>query len=294
VKLAFWLSTLEASGGAKVFLEHARRLAARGHEVTVARGKDARPHGGNLVVTRYRDVEPALAVSGSVIHLVQGLDVPEGNVFARWRKRARVRRALAAPTKKVVVSRHLQERFEGALLAPTGIDLAVFQAGDPSRARRVLVAGQGPTKGIDVAFAVLAKVPGVEVVHLALRPEDTAPHAHVRASSLGEAETAALIRSAAVYLSTVSPMEGFDLVALEAMASGTACVLSGGGAHRELAPDLVTGFDPEALARAVARTLDDPAERARRVELGLAAARERSWEKVIERVEAAYAVALGG
>ncbi|HZU99876.1 MAG TPA: glycosyltransferase family 4 protein [Planctomycetota bacterium] len=292
MKLAFWLSTLEASGGAKVFLEHARRLEARGHEVTVARGKDARPPGGNLVVTRYRDVEPALAVSDRVIHLVQGLDVPEGNVFARWRKRARVRRALAARTRKVVVSRHLQEKFEGSLLAPTGIDLEVFRPGEPARSRRVLVAGQGPTKGIDLAFAVLAQVPGIEVVHLALRPEDTASHAHVRASSLGEAETAALIRSAAVYLSTVSAEEGFDLVALEAMASGTACVLSGGGAHHELAPDLVSGFDPGALTRDLTRALDDPAERTRRVERGLAVARERSWDRVIERVEAAYAAAL--
>ncbi len=281
MKLVFWLSTHEPSGGAKVFLEHARRLAARGHETNVERGASAPSTSGKdaLVVTRYRDVEPALDTGARVLHLIQGLDVPEGGFFRQLAKKRRVARAFAAPTRKICVSRHLVERFPGSRLAPTGVDLATFAPGEPAP-RRVLLSGRGPTKRIDRAFRALEGIEGVEVVHL------------IPTASLGEESVAALVRSARVYLSTVSPEEGFDLVALEAMASGVACVLSGGGAHQELAPDLVAGFEPEKLRRAVLRALDDPGERERRVALGLDAARRRSWETVMPEVEAAYLLSL--
>lgn len=280
MKLSFWLSSSEPSGGAKVFAEHARRLRARGHEVIVAIG-EREPHVTNdleaLVVTRYRDVLPALRAAGRerVIHLVQGLDVPEGGAVARWRKRRRVVRALAACSKRIAVSKHLAARFAEARFAPMGVDLDVFKPGERVP-RRVLLSGLGPTKRIDQAFLALRDLRGIEVVHLT-------PHAN-----LSEAAAAALIRSASVYLSTVAPEEGFDLVALEAMASGVACVLSGGGAHRELAPELVVGFDPEALARSVRETLERPDENARRVTLGHEAAKRRAWEIVVPEVEAAY------
>jgi glycosyltransferase involved in cell wall biosynthesis len=288
VKLAFWLSTAAPSGGAKVLLEHARRLGARGHETQVSR--DARPPRTDaeaLVVTRYRDVLPALAVSPRVIHLIQGLDLPEGGPLARLRKRARVAKAFAAPTAKLVVARHLLARFPGALLAPTGVDLSVFHPG-PKVPRRVLLSGSGPTKRIDLALRALAArtAPGpLEVVHL------------LPSARLGEAACAELVRSASVYLSAVSAEEGFDLVALEAMASGTACVLSGGGAHAELAPGLVVpsgagGDLAAALGAALARCLSDPEESARRIALGLEAARARAWDAVLPAIEAAYATSL--
>jgi glycosyltransferase involved in cell wall biosynthesis len=284
VKLVFWLSTHEPSGGAKVLLEHAHRLAARGHETSVVRGAGPPPlaPGDALVVTRYRDVEPALATRARVLHLVQGLDlVAEGGLLRRLAKRRRVARAFAASTRKLCVARHLVERFPGSRLAPTGVDLGKFAPGEPAP-RRVLLSGRGPTKQIDLAFRALEKIRDVEIVHL-----------HPTAG-LGEDQVAALIRTTRVYLSTVSPDEGFDLVALEAMASGVACVLSGGGAHRELAPELVEGFDPSRLGAAVAQALDDPAEHARRAALGLEAARQRSWDVLITEVESAYRHAVEG
>jgi hypothetical protein len=289
VKLVFWLSTNEPSGGAKVFLEHAHRLAARGHETSVERGTNVPSASAKdaLVVTRYRDVEPALGSGAPVVHLIQGLDVAEGGWFRQRAKRRRVARAFAAPTRKLCVSRHLVERFPGSRLVPTGVDLSVFAPGHApvlseveGAPRRVILSGHGPTKRIDLAFAALEGIEGVEIVHL------------VPGARLDEGAVAALVRSARVYLSTVSPEEGFDLVALEAMASGVACVLSGGGAHRELAPDLVVGYEPEKLRRAVLRALDEPDEHRRRVSLGLEAARRRDWVHVMGDVEAAYVAAL--
>ncbi len=279
MRLSFWLSTSEPSGGAKVFREHARRLAARGHGISLAVGAPhpVLPPGLDaLVVTRYRDVLPALERAPRVVHLIQGLDRAEGGPLARWRKERRVARALAAGTRKLVVSKHLLARVPGSLLAPTGVDLAVYTSGDAARGRRVLLSGLGPTKRIELAHEALRSVRDKEVVHLT-------PHAR-----LEDAAVAALLRATSVYLSTVSEEEGFDLVALEAMASGVACVLSGGGAHEELCPALVVGPDPAALGQAVARTLDDPEERARRVTAGVDAARQRSWDTVFPAVEEAY------
>jgi len=278
VNLSFWLSSASFSGGAKVFAEHARRLRGLGHEVvlTVGRPEAELPAGCEaLVVTRYRDVAPALRAKERVIHLVQGLDVPEGGALARWRKRRRVARAFAASTAKIAVSKHLAARWPGARHAPMGVDTSTFAPGERSP-RRVLVNGLGPTKRIDLAFSVLGRLRGIEVVHLT-------PHA-----GLEEPQAAALIRSASVYLSTVTPEEGFDLVALEAMASGVACVLSGGGAHAELAPALIAGCEPAALAECVRRALEDPAEHARRAAIGLEAARMRAWERVLPEIEACY------
>jgi len=331
-RLVFYLSATGLSGGAKVLLEHASRLAARGHETTLlVPGRreppvffeNARPvlrelpaSFDALVVTRYRDVEPALALAKGkpVLHLVQGDDAAGprdelarhrglGSVLARRRARrklARCERVLALPTRKLAVSEHLRARLEraghDALLAPNGIDLSRFSPGEGAKGS-VLVAGprSGPTKGIDLAFSVLEDVRAkrqVDVAHLAPTLDETDARADRRVAAIPEALVASLLRGTAVYLSCVTEDEGFDLVALEAMASGTACVLSGGGAHGELAPGLVVGRDRDALARAVSLSLDDPNERARRRELGLAAARGRSWDLVIERVEAAYLEAL--
>src|SRR5437762_9741247 len=92
--IVFWLSSTELSGGAKVLLEHARRLAARGHETALlvpSRREPPRflehgrpvlralpPRADLVVATRYRDVEPALAAARErgirAVHLVQGDD----------------------------------------------------------------------------------------------------------------------------------------------------------------------------------------------------------------------------
>ncbi|MBI3722700.1 glycosyltransferase family 4 protein [bacterium] len=343
LSIVFYLSATEVSGGAKVLLEHARRLAARGHEtaVLVPRGREPPrffehgrpvvrdlPARADLVVaTRYRDIEPALALAGGrarVVHLVQGDDTAGprddlarlhglGSVLARRRARRkleRCERTLALPTVKLAVSEHLRERLarsgHRALLAPNGVDVSRFSPGatqddderrPPLGRQRVLVAGarSGPTKGIELALSVLESVRAsreIEIAHLAPSLDETDARADRRVAGVPEDLVVALLRSTGVFVSAASEDEGFDLVALEAMASGVACVLSGGGAHREIAPGLVVGRDREALSRAVLRCLEEREERERRREIGLAAAGARSWEIMIGRVERAYEDAL--
>ncbi len=95
--------------------------------------------------------------------------------------------------------------------------------------------------------------------------------------------------------------EGFSLPAIEAMACGRAVVATTGGALPEVVGTdgetalLVTPDDPEALAAAIRRLLDDPELRAR---LG-AAARERvmhrfTWQVTAIETAACYDAMLAG
>jgi len=85
--------------------------------------------------------------------------------------------------------------------------------------------------------------------------------------------------------------EGFGLPPLEAMALGTPVVVSTAGALPEVcgpAAFQVSAADAGALAGAMRRLLDDPAERARRAEAGRAHARGFRWEAVADHLLDVY------
>jgi glycosyltransferase involved in cell wall biosynthesis len=102
-----------------------------------------------------------------------------------------------------------------------------------------------------------------------------------------DSELAALYRGArcVVYASVY---EGFGLPVLEAMASGTPVVTSRGGATEEVAGGaavLVDPLAPEAIASGIAEA--EP-RRDELVRLGLARAREFTWKRTADGVEALW------
>jgi glycosyltransferase involved in cell wall biosynthesis len=91
-----------------------------------------------------------------------------------------------------------------------------------------------------------------------------------------------------------SIQEGFGLPVLEAMAQGTAVVTSAGTATSEVAGDTGVLIDPHdvgALAGAIERLLDDPAERERLGAAGQVRARTFTWARTADAYAEIYAEA---
>ena len=91
-------------------------------------------------------------------------------------------------------------------------------------------------------------------------------------------------------------MTNASLVPQDMRACGLPCIeLAGGAAEATYGDDggvTFAAFDPVAIADRVERLLDDPAERQRRRDEGLAAARAQSWARSGEQVEAHLRAAL--
>ena len=102
-----------------------------------------------------------------------------------------------------------------------------------------------------------------------------------------------LFRTADVYCSPATGRESFGIVLLEAMAAGAPIVASDihgykGVVRRGREALLVPPKDPEALAEALERILDDRALAAAMAEAGPRRAEEFSWPRVTAKVDDYY------
>lgn len=110
---------------------------------------------------------------------------------------------------------------------------------------------------------------------------------------VSDADKLALYQGAALYV-TPSLYEGFGLTALEAMACGVPTIAANRTSLPEVVGDggLLVEPEPEALARAMLQTLNDPALGAALRERGLARAATFSWERTARLTLDAYREAL--
>jgi D-inositol-3-phosphate glycosyltransferase len=212
---------------------------------------------------------------------------------------------------------HYQAAPERICVSPPGVDHAVFTPGDRSTARAAFGLGPGPVvgyvgriqerKGIDVAIAAVARIPGCRLLvvggpsgptgrgdfkSLRRLADDLAPgrvlfHGPMAHSAVVEAYRA----SDAVVVPSHS--ESFGLVALEAMAAGVPVVASRVGGLPYVVVDgssgcLVSGHDPAAYAAALESILFDPARAASLSEGALRRAGEFSWEVTVDRLVELY------
>lgn len=104
-------------------------------------------------------------------------------------------------------------------------------------------------------------------------------------------DTGEALRKSAV-LVLPSREEGFGLVLLEAMASGVPVVAARVGGIPEIVNEenglLVKSGDPEALAEAISRVLEDRELRERLVEKGFETLKNFSWKKMAGEVDEVY------
>lgn len=213
-------------------------------------------------------------------------------------------------------------------VVPPGVDVDVFHHQgdrssvpgwtDSSGPKLLFVGRLQPLKGPDVAIRTLHEVrrthPDARLLVAGGPSGDAGSRTDVDelrklAADLGitgavtfvparpQSELAGLYRAADVVL-VPSRSETFGLVALEAQACGTPVVAADVGGLRAVVRrggTLVGGHEPAEHARAVVRFLGDPDASRRAREAGLATARNASWERTVDRLEALYAdVASGG
>src|SRR4051812_26946412 len=122
-------------------------------------------------------------------------------------------------------------------------------------------------------------------------------HKHVRFFGFVSHDTLAVLYRLADVFVFPSLYEGFGLPPPGAMAGGTRVVTSNVSSLPEVVGDaalMIDPYQPQAIAEAIARVLEEPELRATLRVRGLARAREFSWERSIARVRQIYGEVLAG
>jgi glycosyltransferase involved in cell wall biosynthesis len=227
-----------------------------------------------------------------------------------------VERALTRRTAKIIAITQALARFqiERVGLPPEKVEVVHYGLDEPPvawgtnppeengwpRERIALaVCRLEPQKGVDVAVEALADVPNTRLVVLGEGPErarleQRAAELGVRLSLPGRVpDVAAWLERADVLVHPVR-WEGFGLALLEGMLASLPVVATAVSSIPEIVVDGETGVlvppeDPEALAAAITRVLDDPGTLGER---GYARARsEFNVGRMVDRTLAVYAAA---
>lgn len=205
-----------------------------------------------------------------------------------------------------------------AVIIPNGVELTQFRTasprpeweGTPERPTVVFLGRTDePRKGLGVLLEALAelreRVPGVRVLVAGRGDLDEARAIDARypgtlelLGEVSDADKAALLRSADVYLAPQTGGESFGIVLVEAMAADAVVVASDLPAFQRVLDEGRAGYvfpvgDPIALAETVARALTDRAESARRLAHAATWRDQYDWDVVTQQVLEVYRLAVG-
>jgi phosphatidylinositol alpha-mannosyltransferase len=235
-------------------------------------------------------------------------------ILQPWFEKMSGRIAVSDAARRVVV-----EHLGGdAVVIPNGVAVshytkAVPLEGYPRAGGTIGFVGRydEPRKGMNVLVGALERLipdrPGLRLL-VAGRGEaeefraSLPPAVSERIDLMGqvtETVKARMLRSVDVYCAPNTGQESFGIILLEAMAARTAIVASDLEAFRRVlndgaAGDLFARGDPDALAAALARMLDDPIRRAERVAAGVQAVAPFDWSVVVASVLRVYELAIAG
>jgi glycosyltransferase involved in cell wall biosynthesis len=251
------------------------------------------------------------------IHDLSPIEHPEWYTrgFVRWYKvllprlAQRCRRLI---TDSMFSKARLLERFalpqEKVVVVPLGVDTVAFQPVADAHGKRVrekyrlptryllAIGPPGPRKNLEAMLQAWQRMhPRFPDVHLVLAGGGVRNFRSLSSRELprgvrfigwvDDGDLSAVYAGATIFLLT-SLYEGFGLSILEAMACGVPVVASDRAAIPEVVGDaglLVAPNEPEAIATAVIRLLEDDRLRSDLRERGSKRARDFSWERATER-----------
>ncbi|WP_098465256.1 glycosyltransferase family 4 protein [Isoptericola jiangsuensis] len=235
-----------------------------------------------------------------------------------------LRQSLEKISARIAVSedarRTLVDHLGGdAVVVPNGVYVDQFAVGEPDPrwqgtpdAPTVAFLGRldEPRKGLQVlaaaAPAILAERPGTRFL-VAGRGDTGRADAEAALGrhagsfewlgGVSDADKAALLRSADLYVAPQTGGESFGIVLVEAMSAGTGVVASDLGAFRRVLDDGAAGClfrtgEPADLAAAVLAALADPDGTAERRERAHRFVRHFDWSTVTDQVQAVYEMAV--
>ncbi|GAA2356689.1 glycosyltransferase family 4 protein [Dactylosporangium salmoneum] len=322
LRLCYLMPRTDVGGGARVQFEHANRLAARGHDVTVLshfaapdwfdlRARFRRvPFGIELaeavpecdvIVAGYWDqiraarslgMAPVVHFEQGDFHLFDAVDPVTFDVVGR-----NLAAADATITVAGTVAEVLRERYGvAATVVHNAVDPQVFTPSGPAPASDrpyVLFVGWDGNefKGMAEMRRVWSALSAsADLVWVTPRPPQEPLGKVVIAPS--QPDLAAIYRGAAAYV-CCSRYESFSLPCLEAMASGTPVVATRNAGVLEYARDgenalLADVCDADGLTAQLRRVLDEPGLADRLREGGLATAAHYSWDVIVGRLEDSY------
>ncbi|MCL4810080.1 MAG: glycosyltransferase family 4 protein [Thermoanaerobaculia bacterium] len=269
--------------------------------------RETLPEADILVATFYTTVAPAVRAGRArrVVHFCQGYEAPHPHLHAEL---GRIHEAYSFPVPKIVVSRHLVDLlaplYPGPWFAiPQAIQAGAFAPDGPGRtsprtppAIGVVGPFEAVMKGIPAALGAVALLRGEGrsvVLHRASQlPLSEAEQVLCKPDSYEcgrpAREMPAWYAGLDLLIHPSFPAEGFPLPPLEAMASGVPVVLTDIPSFAPIPDDVVSRVPPgdaEAMARAAARLLDEPALWAERREKGLALANAYTVERAVDALE---------
>lgn len=317
-----WPTSAQFGGGVATMFEYANALARLGHTIHLIHGPrtdDRIDHVSEIdwftfedsvqhhVVDRLADADidqsDVCFPYGAPKHLGQPAVLIQGYKMIAA---SRERQAFRAPCPKVCVASWLEDigvawgspRHE-MFHVPPGIDLDRFRRPSGPAERTADVAMlysihpvKGGDDGMDALVELQRRRPGLRAELFGIyRPEGTLPDWATYHEAPSQDHLVRHIYQGAKVFLQPSRREGLGLTSLEAMACGSALVTTDNGGSRDYAHHghtalVVPARDPGAMADAVGDLLEDDERRVRLAEAGAAEARQFTWERAGQALEA--------